>query len=129
MLACYRRATALDSLREQGHAPQIDYPPISGVRAPAMTGALWRSRAFLAPAARRPESSSIGAELLEIVEGKIKEIRGQHKRVNATTADGVPVARQRNNLEKHRGRSCTEGLHDDAVNLISQRTSQSATLP
>jgi len=39
------------------------------------------------------------------------------------------VGRQLNNLKKHRGRSFTEGLHDDAVNLISQRSSQSATLP
>jgi ketosteroid isomerase-like protein len=34
---------------------------------------------------------AIGAEMLEIVDGKIKEIRDYHKRVSAAAADGVPV--------------------------------------
>ena len=34
---------------------------------------------------------AIGAEVLEIVDGKIKEIRDYHKRVSAAAGDSVPV--------------------------------------
>jgi hypothetical protein len=35
----------------------------------------------------------VGAEVLEIVDGKIKEIRDYHKRVRAAVADNASVAK------------------------------------
>ena len=34
---------------------------------------------------------AIGADMIEIVDGKIKEIRDYHKRVRAAAMDGVPA--------------------------------------
>jgi hypothetical protein len=41
---------------------------------------------------RRACDEAVGAEVLEIVDGKIKEIRDYHKRVRAAVADSASVA-------------------------------------
>jgi hypothetical protein len=73
-------------VRTSPNSPRLLTDVVISGFAPAIAGAAWPNRFFHGAHLQRGKVEAIGAEVMEIVYGKIKEIRDHHRPVPAETA-------------------------------------------